>query len=259
MADLSISNAVSLDHSTIATDDLLPVVDVSAATGSKGSKITVDELTTTVNNALLGTPNVFTASGAASTPALSLTGAVFTGGTSTTTKPLFLLEPSGTTSTGWSTSATMLGINAPSGFANAGYLLDLQNNGSRQFGITGDGFIRMGDGAAPLKLRGAYGDVVVYQGGDNSLLFSNALRCANYLSVDLSGVYYAFRSSTYGTEICNYDAGGYPGLGGGKAVLSIANSPQVPTENISGGILYVENGTLKFRGSSGTVTTLGNA
>ena len=32
-----------------------------------------------------------------------------------------------------------------------------------------------------------------------------------------------------------------------------------PTGNISGGILYVESGALKYRGSSGTVTTLANA
>jgi len=49
-------------------------------------------------------------------------------GTGTTTKPLFLIEPTGTTSTGWNTAGTMLGVNAASGFG--GNLLDFQVNGN---------------------------------------------------------------------------------------------------------------------------------
>jgi hypothetical protein len=74
------------------------------------------------------------ANGAASTPPMGLTGTWFTGGTATTTKPAFLLEPAGTTSTSWSTSGTGLGVNAASGFA--GNLLDLQTNGSSNFSVT---------------------------------------------------------------------------------------------------------------------------
>jgi hypothetical protein len=49
-------------------------------------------------------------------------------------------------------------------------------------------------------------------------------------------------------------------FGGGGAVLAIANASTVPSTNPSGGgILYVESGALKYRGSSGTVTTLGAA
>jgi len=49
-------------------------------------------------------------------------------------------------------------------------------------------------------------------------------------------------------------------FGGGGGVLSIANATTVPTSNpTGGGILYVEAGALKFRGSSGTVTTIANA
>ena len=50
---------------------------------------------------------------------------------------------------------------------------------------------------------------------------------------------------------------GTPSLGGGAGVISIANATTAPTTDPSGGgILYVESGALKFRGSSGTVTTL---
>jgi hypothetical protein len=48
--------------------------------------------------------------------------------------------------------------------------------------------------------------------------------------------------------------------GGGAGVIGIANAGTVPNANPSGGgILYVESGALKFRGSSGTVTTIANA
>lgn len=49
-------------------------------------------------------------------------------------------------------------------------------------------------------------------------------------------------------------------FGGGIGVIGIANANTVPSTNPSGGgVLYVEAGALKFRGSSGTVTTLANA
>jgi hypothetical protein len=46
----------------------------------------------------------------------------------------------------------------------------------------------------------------------------------------------------------------------GDLVLYIANCATAPTANsVGGGILYVQGGALKYRGSSGTVTTLGAA
>jgi hypothetical protein len=75
--------------------------------------------------------------GAASAPPGTFTGTWFTGGTATTTKPQVLIEPTGTTSTAWSTSGTGLGVNAASGFA--GNLLDLQVNGTSRYGFGSDG------------------------------------------------------------------------------------------------------------------------
>jgi hypothetical protein len=96
--------------------------------------------------------------GAASTPPLALTGTIFTGGSATTTKPALLVEPAGTTSTGWSTSGTMIGVNAPSGFT--GPLADFQVNGSRKAEITSDGRIRLSgdvfnDFSAPIVQVGS--------------------------------------------------------------------------------------------------------
>lgn len=49
-------------------------------------------------------------------------------------------------------------------------------------------------------------------------------------------------------------------FGSGSGVLGIANAATAPTTNPSGGgVLYVEGGALKFRGSSGTVTTIAPA
>ena len=49
-------------------------------------------------------------------------------------------------------------------------------------------------------------------------------------------------------------------FGSGGRVIGIANATTVPTTNpTGGGVLYVEAGALKFRGSSGTVTTIANA
>jgi hypothetical protein len=75
----------------------------------------------------------------ASSPAKAFTGTWFTGGTGTTTKPQVLIEPTGATSTNWSTSGTGLGVNAASGFA--GNLLDLQVNGTSRFSVSNTGAI----------------------------------------------------------------------------------------------------------------------
>lgn len=77
--------------------------------------------------------------GVASTPAFIANGTIFTGGTATTTKPLVLIEPAGTTSTGWSTSGTGLGVNAASGFT--GNVIDTQVNGTSVFKVAGNGVI----------------------------------------------------------------------------------------------------------------------
>jgi len=49
-------------------------------------------------------------------------------------------------------------------------------------------------------------------------------------------------------------------FGGGKSVVFLANATVVPSSNpTGGGILYVENGDLKYKGPSGTITTIATA
>jgi len=49
-------------------------------------------------------------------------------------------------------------------------------------------------------------------------------------------------------------------FGSGVQVMGIANATTVPTTNpTGGGVMYVEDGALKYRGSSGTITTIAAA
>jgi len=49
-------------------------------------------------------------------------------------------------------------------------------------------------------------------------------------------------------------------FGSGAGVLGMANATTVPTTNpTGGGVIYVQSGALKYRGSSGTVTTIAPA
>jgi len=91
--------------------------------------------TGTVNAGLFNS----TANGAVSTSPVTATGSWFTGGSGTTTKPQVLIEPTGTSSTSWSTNGTGLGIDAVSGFT--GMLIDAKLNGLTQFFVDNAGDI----------------------------------------------------------------------------------------------------------------------
>jgi hypothetical protein len=101
-------------------------------------------------NITLGSRFISSFNGAASAPPGTFTGTWFTGGTATTTKPQVLIEPTGATSTAWSTSGTGLGVNAASGFA--GNLLDLQLNGTSRAVVTGAGQLLVGTSSARSDL-----------------------------------------------------------------------------------------------------------
>lgn len=60
--------------------------------------------------------------------------------------------------------------------------------------------------------------------------------------------------------IRNLGLNGSISAGGGVGIQFVGNATTVPTSNpTGGGVLYCEGGALKYRGSSGTVTTLGPA
>ncbi len=106
--------------------------------------------------------------GAASVSAGIFTGTIFTGGSATTTKPLVLIEPTGTTSTGWSTSGTGLGINAPAAFAGRG--IDYQVNGVTQFNVSNtDGRVATNGSITGAAITGS-GNVTA--GASNAFILS---------------------------------------------------------------------------------------
>ena len=86
-------------------------------------------------------------------------GTWFTGGSTTTTKPYLLIEPTGTTSANWPTGGTGLGVNAPSGFT--GNIINAQLNGSDRFRIGSNGDLYAGNNtmtsASILSSSGYFG------------------------------------------------------------------------------------------------------
>lgn len=71
---------------------------------------------------------VVSGNGAASVSPLLMNGTILTGGTGTTNFPALLIQPTAATAvTTWSTSGTMMGFNAPSGFS--GTFIDFHTNG----------------------------------------------------------------------------------------------------------------------------------
>jgi hypothetical protein len=126
---------------------------------------------------------ILNTAGAASTPALKMNGSIYTGGSATTTKPLFLIEPSGATSNAWSTSGTAIGINGGSGFV--GNLIDAQVNG---VGVFSSGIIG--------------GESVVNIGPYNGVVGTNARINMYRWATDLAGSIFA--TSGAGISIVGY-------------------------------------------------------
>jgi len=127
------------------------------------STLTTDGTDITLSGRFISSLN-----GAASEPPGSFTGTWFTtGGDATTTKPQLLIEPSGTTSTAWSTNGTGLGVNAASGFS--GNLLDLQVDGTSYLNATATQFI----GPAGSVFTGGSPGITL-KGATNSGLGANA-------------------------------------------------------------------------------------
>ena len=132
-------------------------------------------------------------------------------------------------------------------------------------------YMQYGSGTGPyIQLTSTGGSVVVRPRATNEIPFvvngltSQSVNLQNWqvngstlASVSLAGLG-TFAGVTLSTTTSL--SLGTPSLGGGAGVISIANATTVPTTDpTGGGILYVESGALKFRGSSGTITTIAAA
>jgi hypothetical protein len=161
----------------------------------------------------------------ASSPAKAFTGTWFTStGTATTTKPHLLIEPTGTTSTGWSVNGTGLGVNAASGFT--GNLLDLQVNGTSQARITSAGSVIAADGSKTVpSFRGADADTGIYFSGNNIRFTSDG---ENRLSLD---------------SLCNLNLGSQTSLRWTSNGTDPNISPDIGLIRSAAGVVKVTNGS----------------
>lgn len=113
---------------------------------ASGQSINVGIIRDTGGTAAAGIANngkwSFAASSALSIPTSLWTGSpIATGGSGTTTWPMILMQPTGTTTTTWSTAGTYLGINAASSFT--GNIFDFQFNGTSRLSLSGGGTLFM--------------------------------------------------------------------------------------------------------------------
>jgi hypothetical protein len=101
-------------------------------------------------------------------------------------------------------------------------------------------------------------------GGSSVALGGDAIQCNilkdqggnNVISLNTRSFIQNFRVDTG----FNFALGSTPSYGGGVGVMFMANAGTNPsTDPTGGGVLYVDGGALKYRGSSGTVTTIANA
>jgi hypothetical protein len=167
----------------------------NAGVNAGTSTITYDGTNVTLSGRFISSLN-----GAASAPPGTFTGTWFTGGTSTTTKPQVLIEPTGATSTAWSTSGTSLGVNASS-VTFAGLLLDLQANASTRFSVSGLGVATLGSSASTGAARTTTAPARLYVGTgtwtDNSTAASGTATHGTIVSFDNPAIAASNATVTY--------------------------------------------------------------
>ena len=101
-----------------------------------------------------------------------------------------------------------------------------------------------------------------YERGSNKLFIDNQQR-ANEADGRIKALIYGVFNATATDQTLRLTASvgiNTADYGSGKIVIGIANATTVPSTNpIGGGVLYCEGGALKYRGSSGTITTIAAA
>lgn len=184
---------------------------------------------------------------------------------------------SGTTATLTSASAHGLAVGdlvtiagmTPSGY-NGTYLVQTINAGANQFTVTTSGSNLGASTVSGTASVPAQASITARSAGTTGLVIrAAASQVATLLEINSStgtdGNLVRIGSdgriaSASVIQGLNMRLAGIAGLGGGTGVFGIANATTVPTSNPSGGgVLYAEGGALKWRGSSGTITTIANA
>jgi hypothetical protein len=130
------------------------------------------------------------------------------------------------------------------------------------------GFIELITSRA-ISFAGTSGDYIANAFFDGSWKYKTTGAVSRYRQDTGQHIWYNAASGTAGTAITftqamTLDASGNLLVGLTAAGTTAAKTIQIangtaPTANVTGGQLYVEAGALKYRGSSGTITTLANA
>jgi hypothetical protein len=220
----------------------------------------------TMTGALINSTN-----GALSAPSFTLTGSIITGGTATTTKPLALIEPTGATSTGWSTSGTALGVNAASGFT--GRLLDAQVNGSSKGHFTHDGRVVLSadtfnNFSTPIVQTGS-GRGLCSTGGSNLNLAAGGADCLGVspMSIAAGSSHSLGFTSTTAPGANSPDAfftraaaasiqlGANTATNGATAIAQTLRAPNATGTTSTGGSLTIEGGTGTSAGGAVIIRT----
>jgi hypothetical protein len=171
---------------------------------------------------------------------VSITGGWFSGGSATTTKPQLLIEPTGTTSTAWSTSGTGLGVNSASGFT--GNLIDLQVNGSSKFQVSSGGSLTMTGNlqignilyANSVNFANISANVFVNSPSIKSLVMYSAGSPDDFDRLMFGGttsLYPSLKRSTTSLEVKLADDSAYTGLNSGLLTTNVATATGATSSN----------------------------
>lgn len=132
---------------------------------------------------------------------------------------------------------------------------------SIEVGFTGSGVSSSAAGQTSLSANAYYNAGWKYANSTNAALYQIAVGGIHSWYTAPSGTAgnaISFTQALTLTATVNLLLGGTTDPGGSNC-LYVANRGSVPGTPTGGGVLYVEAGALKYKGSSGTVTTLGAA
>lgn len=117
--------------------------------------------------------------------------------------------------------------------------------------LTDFGMLTVGDGSSNAITMG-------YDTGNNWSWIYSRTNGVQSRPININNILYVNNGSGVGNlNLGIFSSGSF---GGGQQVIFITNASTLPTSNpTGGGILYVDSGALKYRGSSGTITTIANA
>jgi len=174
---------------------------------------------------------------AASAPALYLTGAIFTGGSGTTTFPHVLIQPStATASTTWSTSGTAFGVNAHTGVGN---LMDLQVDGNQEFTITSVGDLKNLRSVVPAS--GGWFNFFNRAGFQSGA--DGVLELINYAGTDFSRLQFGGTTSSF------------PALKRSSTTLAVRLADDSADAPVSMSTLTISNSSFTFNGHTCTIVS----